>query len=265
MNPRTMQEMSRHAHQIPVRKLNFSLCESYKMNACNDGRCPLNRLGILHENHDTIQDMPVKDPCNDPRCVMNRSGIKHEAHDDTFMFAGKNPASKQNQEGRRHAGTRAGSGSKKTWQHAGADSRQDIGRGSARAANDILRELLKRLQQYGAAESQRTHNHTTNTAGRARRPNPGVCSSRAADFEIRRILSAEDPHDVFAIPRNSTMPEIKTRYRQLAKKFDPSKGIIHKSITEKETSGRIMAKINHAFGQLKSQHMVRPGHAGIPK
>lgn len=52
-----------------------------EISLCNDGKCPLNRQGITHENHELIENKPVKNPCNDPRCAMNRMGMKHEIHD----------------------------------------------------------------------------------------------------------------------------------------------------------------------------------------
>lgn len=50
------------------------------MSLCNDGKCPLNRQGITHETHETIENRHVKNLCNDPRCAMNRMGIKHDVH-----------------------------------------------------------------------------------------------------------------------------------------------------------------------------------------
>ncbi len=52
------------------------------MSLCNDPKCPLNRQGVSHEDHETIENKPVKNPCNDPRCAMNRMGMKHEVHDE---------------------------------------------------------------------------------------------------------------------------------------------------------------------------------------
>ena len=49
-----------------------------KMTLCNEGNCPLNRQGVPHETHETIESSPVNNPCNDPRCAMNRMGMKHK-------------------------------------------------------------------------------------------------------------------------------------------------------------------------------------------
>ena len=51
------------------------------MSLCNDPKCPLNRQGVPHETHESIENKSVENPCNDPRCAMNRMGIKHEMHD----------------------------------------------------------------------------------------------------------------------------------------------------------------------------------------
>ena len=72
--------------------------------------------------------------------------------------------------------------------------------------------------------------------------------------EADRILRAKTPHEIFSISKNATCHEIKTRYRELAKKYDASKGIIHKSAPEKKRSNRIMAKINDSFSYLKEEH-----------
>ncbi len=42
---------------------------------CNDPKCGLNRQGVPHEDHETIQSKEIKNPCLDGRCAMNRIGI----------------------------------------------------------------------------------------------------------------------------------------------------------------------------------------------
>lgn len=51
------------------------------MSLCNDPKCGLNRQGVPHETHESIENKSVENPCNDPRCAMNRMGLKHETHD----------------------------------------------------------------------------------------------------------------------------------------------------------------------------------------
>jgi hypothetical protein len=76
------------------------------MTLCNEGNCPLNRQGVSHESHETIESRPVNNPCNDPRCAMNRMGMKHETHDDSkdtvYEKQHENIAEKISDDYRRH-------------------------------------------------------------------------------------------------------------------------------------------------------------------
>lgn len=72
--------------------------------------------------------------------------------------------------------------------------------------------------------------------------------------ETDRILRSDDPYVIFGLSKDVSPDGIKARYRDLAKRHDPSRGRINMSKAEKARADRVMAKINNAFLQLQSMH-----------
>ena len=233
------------------------------MNTCDDGKCPLNRQGVPHETHELIESRPVNNPCNDPRCAMNRMGIKHDIHDRNLIEDISND--------------------EKTFRHSSMDSfgahraadklRDDAVTSSPKyifekddhieSPDDALSELLKRLSRDQPSQFYKPPPRNNPGFSSRSRPREAVMPTQTPntsqkakrnDSEIHKILDSKDPHNVLGVSKNAAIGEIKARYRELAKKHDPSQGIIHKSVFEKERSNKIMAKINHAFAQLKRVH-----------
>lgn len=79
-------------------------------------------------------------------------------------------------------------------------------------------------------------------------------STPPVDSEIDRILNSTNPLDVLGLPTSVSFSVIKTTYRELYKKYDPSRGISNKSDIEKERDQKISTKLNHAYAQLKRQN-----------
>ena len=230
------------------------------MNICDDGKCPLNRQGVPHETHELIESRPVKNPCNDPRCAMNRMGIRHDIHDESLIGGLSNDerASDLHQTTRT---SRADDGSR---DNVATSPKYTFEKGDhMESPDDALSELLKRLQRDHPSQFYRPpprinsgfspHSKEKETAMPTQMSKPSQ-KPGADDSEIRKILDSRDPHDILGVSKNAAIDEIKARYREMAKKHDPSQGIIHKSAIEKERSNKIMAKINYAFTQLKRVH-----------
>ena len=59
---------------------------------------------------------------------------------------------------------------------------------------------------------------------------------------------------MFGLSPNVSLSEIKSKYRELSKKYDPNRGIINKSDAQKEQDQKISTKLNHAYSQLKRQY-----------
>jgi hypothetical protein len=66
-----------------------------------------------------------------------------------------------------------------------------------------------------------------------------------------RISSSTNPYDILGISRNSSQNEIKTAYRKLIKKYDPSFGSVNRTKEEQEKFEKIGVKLHFAWEQLK--------------
>ena len=232
------------------------------MNICDDGKCPLNRQGVPHETHELIESRHVKNPCNDPRCAMNRMGIRHDIHDGNLI--GGLPNDERASDLHRQTTRVSRAADKLRDDVATSSPKYTFEKGDhMESPDDALSELLKRLQRDHPSQFYRPpprnnsgfspHSRPKETAIPTQMSKPSQ-KSKGDDSEIRKILDSRDPHDILGVSKNATIDEIKARYREMAKKHDPSQGIIHKSALEKERSNKIMAKINHAFAQLKRVH-----------
>ena len=228
-------------------------------NSCDDGKCPLNRQGITHETHELIEGRLVKNPCNDARCAMNRMGIKHNNHDidpigdmsneNASRSSKKNFKVNMEPDNLQYADTFS---SKYTVE-------EDV---HIETPDEAMNELLKRISRDQPSQFYTTPRNNSDFLSQARTkkrqqstqtPKPSQ-KAKDDDSEIRKILDSQDPHDILGVSKNATIDEIKARYRDMAKKYDPSQGIIHKSTFEKERSNKIMTKINNAFVQIKRMH-----------
>ena len=201
---------------------------------CNDGKCPLNRQGTPHESHDIIENRPVSEPCNDPRCPMNRMGTRHESHKNGWV---KEPVG--------HAPEAESRRVPPTYGHR-PGKKNDSG-----LTKDELDEMARRLRQKTQSSGSAGAGHSTRTA--PARPGRGTQSHGTETIE-HRILHSKDPHDVLGVSRSAPYTEIKSKYRELVREYDSSRGILHKSPAEKERSNKIMTSVNHAFAQLKRMH-----------
>ena len=118
----------------------------------------------------------------------------------------------------------------------------------AESSEDVLNELRKRLQRDQPSQFYKP-----------RRPDP-IPKERSSqetgmkDPEVQRILNSTSPYEILGVSKHATFSEIKARYKEMARKHNPSLGIIHKSVPEKERSSKIMAQINSAFSELRQNH-----------
>lgn len=144
--------------------------------------------------------------------------------------------------------------------------------------SDALNEYAKRIHEDYYSEStsppgvnpkykkENIHEHVkspfsepnsgNNNTGTSKTPIPPTkdttkYSEPKFDSEIDKILAATDPYEILGVPRNSNFELIKSKYRELARKYSPSHGIINKSDIEKQRDHEISKKINQAYEQLK--------------
>ena len=244
------------------------------MTRCNDPKCPLNRHGVPHELHDVIENKPVTDSCNDPRCPMNRMGLPHNLH--VEQYAPQQEAGREKKEGeeKKKEGKKKKENDeeekKKKKKYAEQEEAWRAGYNPffdeslfEKMTDDILNELGKKLYRDNPGQFHTHYTRNDPPAGdsgshvfRGVPPSPKR-PQRQVLSEEDRILRAKEPSEIFGVSKDVTLKEIKTRYRELAKKYDASKGIINKSNLEKERSNRIMVRINYAYAQLNKMYKSR--------
>ncbi len=238
------------------------------MSTCDDPKCPLNRQGIYHEPHHIIENTPVTNPCDDSRCAMNRMGIRHNLHEGQYgsqqKTSQKTSQKKDQKKDQKTSQKKDQKKDQKTSQTAGQKTKKETSQSYfdddtfEGIPYDILDEAARILRDsHNRFGSIPGNDYGSVPKGRRRQQQQTTPPKRPAEqllTEAERILRAKTPHEIFGISKNATCHEIKTRYRELAKKYDASKGIIHKSAPEKKRSNRIMAKINDSFSYLKEEH-----------
>ena len=137
-------------------------------------------------------------------------------------------------------------------------------------ANDALYELLRNISnesqksqgrpQADTSGRQKTMSQQRTHAGTgAQTANTQTAGEQGADkpSEEESVLMAKNPHKVFGLSRNSTCDQIKSRYKELAKTHNSSRGRINKSKQDNERADAIMSNINKAYSNLKTVHGCR--------
>lgn len=106
---------------------------------------------------------------------------------------------------------------------------------------------------------QRTHAGTNAQTANTQTASTQTAGEQGADkpSEEEPILMAKNPHKVFGLSRNATCDQIKSRYKELAKTHNSSRGRINKSKQDNERADAIMSNINKACSNLKTVHGCR--------
>ena len=137
-------------------------------------------------------------------------------------------------------------------------------------ANDALYELLRNISnesqesqdspQADIPRRQQTMSQQRTHAGtNAQTANTQTAGEQGADkpSEEESILMAKNPHKVFGLSRDATCDQIKSKYKELAKTHNSSRGRINKSKQDNERADAIMSNINKAYSNLKAMHGCR--------
>ena len=64
-------------------------------------------------------------------------------------------------------------------------------------------------------------------------------------------MTSKDPYVILGISQGASGSEIKTEYRKLFKKYDPSRNSANRTKSEQETLEKIAMQLNWAKEQLK--------------
>ena len=221
------------------------------MSNCNDPKCPLNRQGVSHENHESIENKPVKNPCNDPRCAMNRMGMRHEIHD------GK----QTNYEEPKQEKT-SNQFSNDEFHGSSYDALQELGKRVYKenpnklSREKILEERRKRERQTIEQEAQEEIRRRENLKKQEKTSITSKIFSRLnSDLpSVNKILHSNDPYETFNISRDSTCDDIKSKYKELSKNYNATRGSVNRTREEQERLTKTQSKINIAYDFLRKKH-----------
>lgn len=249
------------------------------MSFCNDPKCPLNRQGVTHENHETIENKPVKNPCNDPRCAMNRMGMSHESHD------GKKTPDKQKEydvstekskqiekdmdefhakveSDLREKQKRFSNENDSDDEDSFDDAMQELGRRinqdnpNRLSRKKILEERRKRERQTIEQEARDEINKRENLIEQENifTKSKIISRSKSGLPSINQILHSSDHYETFNISQDSTCDEIKSKYKELSKNYNAARGSVNRNYEEQERLNKTQSKINIAYNFLRKKH-----------
>lgn len=234
------------------------------MDWCNDPRCGLNRHGVAHRAHELIEQKPLTNPCNDPKCALNREGVRHNADEHAHAGDGAGAGRPRAEETAAQDGPRTKRKARPfDWLADDPEDRSarrtytDMYGGTRTPVDDALDELSRRASRergHGGARSRK--NAESAGTGGAGRPSSGSAKSRIdptaeVSDDAARILGSDDPYKVLGLRPGAGLDEIRSNYKDLVKKYDPSRGIIGKPVEQKRMEEQIMARVHRAYGQLK--------------
>ena len=206
---------------------------------------------------------------------MNREGIRHNVDEHAYAKDGRGVA-----EDRSESTTRVGDQKRKSrpfdWLADDPDDRPETKAGRryrdmyGRAntpIDDALDELYERFNRdYEGGRGGRNRNDAGQTEPdaetlRGSAGNAGFRREKTAETrrgavedsaEEARILGSDNPYEVLGLSAGATQSEIRTRYKTLVRKYDPSRGIITKSTSQKIKEEKLMVKVHRAYGRLKA-------------
>ena len=126
-----------------------------------------------------------------------------------------------------------------------------------RQANNDARRRFEQARQYANYAREQFNQAQTGHAGQRQqniwqRTRPSQFGQKLS--EQASILELTNPFDAFMLPKDATWTAVKQRFRVLAKKYDPNRGIANQSNLEKETANHIMVKINLHYERLKTYY-----------
>lgn len=252
------------------------------MNRCNDPTCPLNRQGLVHENHESIASRPITDPCEDSRCGLNRMGLRHNVHDhvESDSRGGSdnnnnnyNTASRQehfsDQDSRQADYDNSNNSNRNNDNTGGDDIDYDdlLDRLGKHAHNHdrsyeehIISEDTKQERQKIEQEAQEEiRRQAKNKSSPQRRVSPRSAASSRRNSDtaipsINQILHITDPYKIFNVTQDTTCAQIKARFKKLSKNYNASRGSAHRTHKEQQLLTKVQSKINLAYDFLSKRH-----------
>ena len=234
---------------------------------CNDPKCALNRQGVSHEDHESIESKPVTNPCLDGRCGLNRMGIMHESHESKEIpkqaeyqkSYSAEPTSSFNDQHKRTSSEH--SNYTQSNSNYNEYSRKDSSSHNKLSREQIMQERAKREKQRIQQEAQ----EEVNRREREEQPKPRQQekSRLFSKFKIKhgiplsnQILQSHDPYIIFGLTKDTNCQEIKQKFKELSRTYNASTGSMNKTLQEKETLNKLQSRINVAYDSLRKRHCI---------
>ena len=253
---------------------------------CNDPRCAMNRMGISHESHEsgwlwnrTGEPASGGKSAGEPEAATGSLGRTKQRPEpgsrQSRPAAGGHtsawsrsvtgpPASERNSVGKAEAASGSGGQTEKKPESGSGPSRPAAGGAmhgeqGPSETDDAFRNLAEGIgremqSEKPTQEDEAFHSPPSEPRRKASQESRREAPQPDTRTPEHRILDSKDPHDIFGISKDASLSDVKARYRELARKHNPSTGIIFKSPEEKERASRIMARINQGYAQLKRMH-----------
>ena len=246
------------------------------MNRCNDPTCPLNRQGLVHENHELIASRPITNPCEDSRCGLNRMGLRHNVHDhveNDNRSGGDDTAPGHERFSSQDAG-QADSDNSGNTNHNNYDADYDdigyddlldkFGRHAhnydrpyeEQAVSEDTKQERQKIEQEAQEEIRR---QAKNKSRHQRRVSPRSAASSRRNSNttipsINQLLRITDPYKIFNVTQDTTCAQIKARFKKLSKAYNASRGSANRTHKEQQLLTQAQSKINLAYDFLSKKH-----------
>lgn len=263
------------------------------MNHCNDPKCPLNRQGITHENHELIEGKPITDPCNNPRCALNRMGMRHNVHDEVETDDERKQEQFHDDKGNTQDNYDYNDNNDDNYNDDSYDDTYDddnynddnyddtydddysdgddadyntlkelnkrIYKDNSSSEDETISENTKRERQRIEQEAQeeirkRERRHNLKEKRSAESATSSRTSTNSDISSIDQILHVSDPYMMFNLTHDATCDEIKAKFKKLSKNFNASRGSATRSRKEQQRLTQAQSKINLAYDFLRKKH-----------
>ena len=120
-----------------------------------------------------------------------------------------------------------------------------------KTTNDALNESQQNIADKTQKARQKTQQQTQQKTRQQKASRQGP--NKHAQSPPKKAILTKDPNNVFGLLPTATCEQIKSKYKQLAKKHNPSLGRINRSKEYNERADAIMANINTIYDELKKE------------
>jgi DnaJ-domain-containing protein 1 len=106
------------------------------------------------------------------------------------------------------------------------------------------RETKEVSKKYNDSESEEVHRKQKEEKQKREEKKP-------REQKPESVVKGEDPYKILGVKQNVTCTELKSKFRELAKKHSPDPGIVNMTEQEKERKTSMFIKIKKAYDELR--------------